>query len=128
MKLTSPTKKMLCVTLALLFIALPLMAQQPSDGGYAQGRVDGQRDGHGNAVWGLAGCLLDWIGILVAYLVAPSVPGTALMGKSPEYIQGYTEAYQSKSKLQNAEWAAGGCVIGTIGWVALYFALWASVY
>jgi hypothetical protein len=128
MKMSRPINKTLCVALVLLCVAVPLMAQQPSDGGYAQGKADGDRDGKGSAIWGLAGCLLGPVGILIAYFVPPSAPGSALMGKSSEYVLGYTEGYQSKGKMQNVYWAAGGCAASVVVYVIYYFVLIALLY
>ena len=101
------------VLMVLLLVAVPLMAQS-DDGGAAQGRIDGQRDGKGSAVWILAGCCLSWIGIIIAYLVKPTPPASSMIGKSSDYVAAYTEAYKSEGGKKNAMYAAGGCVASAI--------------
>jgi hypothetical protein len=106
------SRNVIAVFMVLLLVAVPLMAQ--SEGGYAEGKADGERDGSGSAVWGLAGCFLGCIGIVIAYLVKPSPPASSLIGKSSEYTAAYTEAYKAKAAKNNALWAAGGCVATTL--------------
>ncbi|MGB9743073.1 MAG: hypothetical protein ACPL0F_07985 [bacterium] len=122
-------KKALCVMLALLLIAVPVMAQQTGTAvtDYLQGKLDGERDGRSSSpiLWALAGCCLGLIGILIAYLTSPTVPTDRLIGKSPEYIQGYIEAYQKKGKLQNALWSGLGCLVGT-ALTCIYYILMAE--
>jgi|GEM_PF-1261501 len=119
--------KALSAILAVLLIAMPVMAQQVEKNeitDYMQGKMDGQRDGKSSSeiLWLAVGCLLGPVAILIGYLVPPYVPGDRLIGKSPEYTQGYTEGYQNKGKQQNAIWAAGGCLLQqTIGWCIYYF-------
>lgn len=99
--------------MALLIPALPIMAQQGEISEYFQGKIDGQRDGKSSSkiLWLAGGCLLGPLGILIGYILPPSVPGDRLIGKSPEYVQGYTEGYREKGREQNALWAAGGYLI-----------------
>jgi cytochrome c553 len=102
------------VVLVLVMMALPVLAQTPADGGFAAGKIDGDRDGQGSALWGLAGLCLGCIGILVAYLVKPTPPSASLVGKSSEYVSAYTEAYKAKGAKNNAMWAAIGCLVSGI--------------
>jgi hypothetical protein len=92
---------------------------EKKDEGYLQGKIDGSRDAKGNALWFCAGSpallgvygagCLGCIGPVVAYLAPPGPPAAKLVGKSPEYALGYTEAYKSKTKTENTIWASVGC-------------------
>ena len=98
--------------MTLVLVSVPLMAQTtPSDGGYAAGKADGDRDGKGSALWILGGCILSCLGVLIAYLVKPSPPVASLIGKSSDYVSGYTEAYKAKGAGNNALWAGVGCLL-----------------
>ena len=103
------------IVLVLVFamVAAPLLAQQATND-YLQGKQDGERDAQGNGNWFFAGCL-GLVGVLIAYVVEPSVPTEQLMGKSPEYVRGYEEGYKRKTKSKNATKAVYGCL--TLGCV-----------
>ncbi|MBN2189164.1 MAG: hypothetical protein JW699_06905 [Chitinispirillaceae bacterium] len=88
---------------------------------YLQGKMDGKRASKGHAAWILAGlagtglCLLiGCAGVGLALIVAPSPPETALMGKSQAYINGFTEAYKSKSRIKNTGWAVVGLIFAAL--------------
>lgn len=67
---------------------------------------------------------LTCVGILVAYAVTPSPPQSRLIGKSPGYVDAYTDAFQAKAKSIQATYA----VIGCLAWSALYAGCWLIVY
>ena len=69
---------------------------------------------------GAAGCLLGVTGMLIAYVVTPTVPPERLLGKSPEYVAHYTSTYQRIVKSNQTRNATTGCVIGTGAAVALW--------
>jgi hypothetical protein len=88
---------------------------------YIQGKMDAEQDYRDQPVWILAGlagtglCLLiGCAGILVAFVAAPSPPADRLLGKSTNYILGYTEAYKHKGKRANAKWATIGCTLAAV--------------
>jgi hypothetical protein len=105
----------------VLMISAPITSLAQGTGDYLQGRTDGERDAKGNPLWVLAGlagtgcCLLiGCAGIGAAYLLPPSPPAHVLIGKSPEYVLGYTEGYQSKAKVENTMYAAIGCAAAAV--------------
>ncbi len=113
MKRYNNANKALCLVLALLLVAVPVMAEQAEKkilDDYTQGKADGERDAKGNTLWFFAGCCLGGTGIILAFLVKPDPPGSALLGKSPEYCMGYTEGYQAKASKQNVVYAVAGCI------------------
>jgi hypothetical protein len=117
----------IAVFMALVLVSVPLMAQTtPSDGGYAAGKLDGDRDGRGSAWWLVGGCFLSCIGILIAYLIKPSPPAANLIGKSSDYVMGYTQAYKSKAAGGNDLWAGIGCLLNGISGCVSY-AIWGGL-
>ena len=80
---------------------------------------------------GLAGCLIDesagsngteglFVGatmgvllpIISIYASPVHVPAGRLIGKSPEYVEIYADAYQKKVRLLKTKWAAAGAATG----------------
>ena len=81
----------------------------------------------GAGTFGLAiigGCLLGSIGLLGSYLYEPSPPTSRLLGKSPEYILFYSDAYKAKARSVQARASVLGCLGGSV--VAIF--LWAPIY
>jgi len=118
-------RRTIALVLAFSLIAVPAMAEETGsaeqEDGYLQGRSDGNRDARGNAAWILAGltgtgfCLcIGCVGVGIAYAIAPSPPAQALLGKSAQYVQGYTEAYKNKARKDNAGYAAAGCATAAV--------------
>ena len=70
-------------------------------------------------LWFLTGCIGNVGGIIRAHSAEPTPRATRLLGKSPEYVAFYTEAYTEKSKKLQANSALGGCVAGTLAVVIL---------
>jgi hypothetical protein len=64
------------------------------------------------AAWFLAGCVLGVIGLVIAYVAAPTPPAARLLGKSPEYLAIYMQTYQSEGRTAQFHSALWG--IGTI--------------
>jgi len=114
-------KKAFSVSLAILTIATPLLAQQEMSD-YMRGKVDGERDGKGNILWFFAGCCLGGTGLLGAIFIKPEPPGIALLGKSPEYCLGYTDGYKSKASKENIRYAGAGCL--TVWTAYIIFYIW----
>lgn len=62
-------------------------------------------------LWFLGGCFGGVVGLIVAYAVQPAPPATRLLGKSPEYVASYTDAYQERAKMVQTNNALLGCVV-----------------
>ncbi len=107
---------------AALFVAtMPVNSMAYTSGGSsggdvcAQAKNDASMDaGNNKWVWMAAGCFLSVWGILIAYVVAPSVPSTRVMGKSSEYVTNYTMCYQDTARSEQSMSAVWGCVVGTV--------------
>lgn len=69
----------------------------------------------GNFLLGLAGgCVLGSVGILGAYMYEPVPPASRLMGKSPEYVLFYTDAYKERVRTLRVRSAVLGCLGGSV--------------
>ena len=69
--------------------------------------------------WFALGCLGGLIAVAAGYVYSPSPPTGALLGKSPEYVTAYTEAYEKKAKGIQGRTAMYGCVLNLALVVAL---------
>ena len=58
--------------------------------------------------------LLGLAGIITAYSLKPSSPQSHLVGKSPEYVELFTKAYQQKARSIQMKGAIGGVLAGSM--------------
>src|ERR1017187_6358112 len=49
-------------------------------------------------LWGSAGLFLGPIGILLGFFIAPPVPPGRLIGKTPAYIESYSNCFKDEAK------------------------------
>lgn len=122
MKLTDVAKRSVCLVLALLMAAGPVLAQQSRSSAtsdYLQGKLDGERDAKGNPAWFLAGAACGIFGAGAAYFIKPEPPASALVGKSAQYVLGYREGYQNKSSGKNLGYACAGWAALVIVYVVI---------
>ena len=78
------------------------------------------------SAWFALGCLGGLVAVAAGYVYAPSPPAGALLGKPPEYVDSYTDAYVKKAKGIQGRTAMYGCVLNTLGSFALAVALAAA--
>jgi hypothetical protein len=83
-----------------------------------QAHLDARSDIKGST-WFLIGCLTSLTGWIIAYVVEPSPPVTRILGKSPEFVAVYTDAYKREGKKIQTSKAFAGCVTQILGVVAL---------
>ena len=120
--------------LAVLMFGIPFvsLAQQ---GLHVEAMVAAERDAEtdtSQALWiggtfvlaAVGGCLLGSVGLLGAYIYEPPVPSHRLLGKSPEYVMFYTQAYKEKAENLQVKSSFLGCLGGTV--VAAI--IWGSYY
>ncbi len=50
------------------------------------------------ALWFGAGCLLGLIGVVLGYVISPTPPAAAMIGKAPDYVIAYSSRYQQVGK------------------------------
>ena len=114
--------RILALLMVVLTFSMPFVtfAQQNSlqMDAIAAAERDAQNDVN-RGLWFLGGCFGGVIGVIVAYSVEPSPPATRLLGKSPEYVAFYTQAYAKKAKKLQTNSALGGCCVSTL-YVAIY--------
>ena len=111
--------------MAVLTFSMPLvtLAQQGSVHAEAIRAAEADAEATVNKpLWFAVGCLFTGLGTIVAYVMEPSPPASRLMGKSPEYVAFYTDAYKSKAKSIQGRTALTGCGI-TLGVYAAYIVL-----
>jgi hypothetical protein len=112
------------MVLALLFAPSSvrhLSGQSPVTDAQAQAERDVD-----STTWLAAGCLLGVIGWFIATQHKPEPPATALLGKSPDYVAQYRDAYkEQRGKLQSSK-AFKGCLVGTAASVLVYVLAFAA--
>jgi hypothetical protein len=104
--------QILTFSMAALTFSMPLftIAQQNLHG---DAMIAAERDAQNDTnseLWFLAGCLGGVVGLIVAYAVEPSPPAQRLLGKSPEYVAFYTDAYSQRAQKRQVNIALTGCV------------------
>ena len=123
-KLKSPFK-ILALLMAILTFSMPFVTFAQQNSLQAEATVAAERDAQNytnKALWVVGGCVGGGVGscvgggatVILAYAVEPSPPAARLLGKSPEYVAIYTNAYREKAKKLQTNSALVGCVIGTL--------------
>ena len=109
--------KPVSIILAILFLCLPILAQDNADD-FAEGMFDGRNDGRADAsvLWLIAGLGCGCIGVGAAYLITPSPPADKMIGKTTNYVIGYSEGYKKGIRGKQTGYAA----IGWIVWIAFF--------
>lgn len=122
------------VVSAAMSLALAMTVLVPVSTAYAQDQTanalmaaeaDAAAD-TSSALWFGAGCLLTWVGILIAYLAEPSPQMARLMGKPGDYVATYTAAYKSAGKSAQTRMALYGCITEGVVVVVVYAAVFAT--
>lgn len=87
------------ITVFVLALSQIDSAQQVSE--VEQATADARRDAELNVspiVWGSAGFVCSFFAPIYAYLALPEVPVSALLGRSPEYVDAYTQVYYQNAR------------------------------
>ena len=118
--------KILALLMAVLMFSMPfvtLAQQNYSLQLEAKADADADADARTNKiVWFLFGCAGGVLAVAGTYLYEPSLPAGPLLGKSPEYVAFYTDAYTEKAKALQVRGAMTGCVVSTLVWAAVVIA------
>ncbi|MBL8026147.1 MAG: hypothetical protein JNL74_07040 [Fibrobacteres bacterium] len=143
--LQSKVFRMVAIILTLVMVATPVLAQDLENSKYKESSsssfgsssdaggdpvADAYSDAEaeiGGGTWFAIGCLLGWVGWLIAYVVEPTPPASRLIGKSSNYVIAYTSAFKEKGKSIQSVKARNGCIVGTVVSVVLYVVMVASV-
>ena len=59
--------------------------------------------------------LVSWVPLIWIDTYEPNLPPNRFIGKSPEYIEFYTDAYRKQAKSLRTGSAMKGCIVGCIG-------------
>ena len=81
----------------------------------AQAVSDAEKDAvvHLNrTLWFSTGCFFPLVGPIVSQRYQPFMPTARVLGKSPEYVAFYYDAYKVKTKKLQFNWALSGCLVG----------------
>lgn len=80
-----------------------------------QAIADAKRDvkAHINqTLWFTNGCFFPILGPFLSQRNIKSIPTARTLGKSPQYVAFYIDAYRIQMKKQRYNWALGGCIVG----------------
>lgn len=96
--------------LSVCLVILPVLAaaQEGADA-MRQGQIDAAADVNG-CLWLGGGFLCNMLAVGVAFLIEPNPPAARLLGKSPEYVAVYTNAYRQKAKTIQVANSVIGCL------------------
>ena len=78
------------------------------------------------SAWFALGCLGGLFAVVAGSVYSPPPPAWALLGKPPEYVISYTDAYEKKAKGIQGRAAMYGCILNTLGSFALVVVLAAA--
>ncbi|MXV74670.1 hypothetical protein F4Z99_10365 [Candidatus Poribacteria bacterium] len=102
--------------MAVLVFSTPMIALAQQNSERAEAVAAAERDAKADikqGVWGAVGFLCGAGTVLVAYF-AQAPPAARFVGKSPEYIQIYTQTYKAKVRNRQTGPAVLGCLAGTL--------------
>jgi hypothetical protein len=88
--------------------------------------ADGVKDAKSETnttLWFAAGCFGTILGWLLASALDANPPAVRLIGKSPEYVAYYTDAYQKEARRIKTRYALTGCMGCVIGYVVYFVVL-----
>ncbi len=80
-----------------------------------QARQDAHKDVNtyvNRPMWFIIGCIFPAVGLLAPYFYKPPIPASSLLGKSPEYVAYYTDAYNQKRQSVQFSAALAGQGVG----------------
>ncbi len=63
-------------------------------------------------LWFSTGCFFPLVGPIFSQRHQPFMPTARVLGKSPQYVAFYYDAYKVKTKKLQFNWALGGCLVG----------------
>lgn len=104
----------IAVVMSFMVFAMPILAQEEE---IMAGRMAGEQAARANVngtLWFVAGCFGTWLGVIAAYVYQPTPPATQLLGKTPEYVAAYTDAYKAAAKQAQTSKAWMGCIANVV--------------
>ena len=103
--------------MAVLVFSMPFAALSLQHSVRAEAIAAAEQDASANVnttLWFWGGCAGGVLVFLFSHIHEPSPPASALLGKSPEYVASYTDAYQAKARKLQTSRAMWGCVTGGV--------------
>jgi hypothetical protein len=102
-------KKINIIVVILLVFSMLTFAEQASSGdeynvGFADGKIDGASQA--SYLWAVAGLGCGCLGLGAAYLIGGTVPIENVIGKTSDYVHGYSNGYKTALKSRQALYAA----------------------
>ena len=91
----------------------PTQPLDPTEALKMQAIADAQKDVEAyinKPMWFVVGCMFPVVGLVGPYIFKPPVPAGELVGKSPEYVAYYTDAYQVEMEKMQFRYALNGCI------------------
>lgn len=79
------------------------------------------------ALWFGAGCLLNGLGVIGAYVLKPDPPMSAVVGKDAVYVAKYTDCYKEEAVKAQTKWAWIGCGASVALYVVYFVVVAAAV-
>ena len=92
----------------------PILAQQDD---FTAGRIAGEQSARANTngiMWMALGCTGP-VGLIIALVYESSPSASQLLGKSPEYVAAYTDAYRETAKHVQTNKALIGFILSGLG-------------
>lgn len=119
------TFHVLVLFMAGLIFSMPFVTIAQEDSWKLEARVAAERDAEADSkqlLWvggtfllGVVGnCVLGSVGLLGAVLYEPTPSASRLLGKSPEYVLVYADAYHAKTRQIQVRSAVLGCIGGVV--------------
>ena len=115
--------QIVALLIALLTFSTPFATFAQQNSLQMEAIVAAERDAQNDVnkgLWFLGGCLSGVVVPMIAYGVELAPPVTRLLGKSPEYVAFYTDAYKAKAKTLRVKSALGGCIVNGLAIVAFF--------
>lgn len=112
------------IFIALFVLVIPQISVAQETSEIQEATADARRDAEQNVspfAWASAGFVCGCFAPLYVYMTTPEVPVGALLGKTPTYVNTYTQVYKENAKRRRLQAAAIGCAIGSAVSTAYYY-------
>ncbi|MCG9127620.1 hypothetical protein JT359_08485, partial [Candidatus Poribacteria bacterium] len=122
MKYTLHVRAIALILFCIVFF-IPVVAIALQDPVRNHAIADAERDAAAQVnkpIWFIGGCLGGILVIILANMHEPHPPASSLLGKSPEYVSYYTDAFRTKSRNLQTSQAIRGCAANCLVVVGFY--------